>query len=1048
MCFGLAQLPFHSVKDVKDSFFSTGDDIGNDTETNTITSNIHSSIHDNSEDYNEYNIIPKIHCKFLTPDELISADIQNKTKKSFNIFHNNLNGLENKFDILHQFLATSIDYDIIALTETSQKVNIEFISNVNIENYSLFSIGSSVSRGGSALYVKNNYNARKRFDLESCSNLFEAIWVEIEMNCSRNIICGSVYRHPKNITQNFNAFLDYLDTCLSKLARENKEIYVCGDFNADWLKIGVNSNYKLFYDQMFNFGFSPLISLPTRIQGNSETVIDNIFTNTPYYDTLCGNISTDISDHFSQFASIPRSTNHQKKKDFLIRDYSNFSEENFRRDVALLNFNFSTDDVNAQHFYDKLQSCVNTHVPLKKVSQKKFDLDLKPWITPDLQKMIRIKNLLFKKKKRQKDNINTKRAYNLFRNRVIRGLKKAKVDYYNKYFQENNNNINKTWKGIKSIVNVNNKKNSQITQLKSDGKSLTSDQDIANEFNNFFANIGPLTEKCIPRNPIADPKKFLKDRIQTDFLLTFVSNDEILDIIQSLENKCIGPNSIPIRLLKLIPDLILVPICKIINNSFSSGVFPNALKISKVIPLHKEGSSDDVNNYRPISILSIFDKIIEKVMHQRLYDFLLSKNILFKNQFGFRKKYSTTHALLEITEKIKDSIEKKKYGCGIFVDIRKAFDTVNHTILLTKLEHYGIRGKALQWFKSYLTNRQQFVEINGVSSNLRYVLSGVPQGSCLGPLLFLIYINDLPNTSKILNFFLFADDTNIYFEHNSLSKLQYIINKELRKINDWLIINRLSLNIKKTNFIIFHSYNKPSRNKITLIFGKKAIKECLSIKYLGIIFDSTLTWKGHCDKISNSISRATGILYKIRPFVKKETLIMLYYSLVYPHLIYGIEVWGSSMITNITKIYLMQKKIVRMITRNDIRMDNYAFPSSEPLFYDLKILKLKDIHTLYICKFVYKWTQGHVPLNFTNWFTYTSQVHQHNTRRSHYNGVDSKLLYQPFGRTTHYGCKKLQFLAPKMWNNIGPEIRLEPSIIRFKSHLKKYLLNAYSSTTS
>ena len=185
MCFGLAQLPFHSVKDVKDSFSSTVDDIGNDTETNTITSDIHSSIHDNSEDYNEYNIIPKIHCKFLTPDELISADIQNKTKKSFNIFHNNLNGLENKFDILPQFLATSIDYDIIALTETSQKANIEFISNVNIENYSLFSIGSSVSRGGSALYVKNNYNARKRFDLASCSNLFEAIWVEIEMNCSR-----------------------------------------------------------------------------------------------------------------------------------------------------------------------------------------------------------------------------------------------------------------------------------------------------------------------------------------------------------------------------------------------------------------------------------------------------------------------------------------------------------------------------------------------------------------------------------------------------------------------------------------------------------------------------------------------------------------------------------------------------------------------------------------------------------------------------------------------------------------------------------------------
>ena len=434
-------------------------------------------------------------------------------------------------------------------------------------------------------------------------------------------------------------------------------------------------------------------------------------------------------------------------------------------------------------------------------------------------------------------------------------------------------------------------------------------------------------------------------------------------------------------------------------------------------------------------------------MHQRLYDFLISNNILFKNQFGFRKKYSTTHALLDITEKIKDSIDKKKYGCGIFVDISKAFDTLKHNILLTKLDHYGIRGKALQWFTSYLSNRQQFVEINGVSSNLRSIVSGVPQWSCLGPLLFLIYINDLPNTSKILTFFLFADDTNMYFEHKSLSKLEHIINKELRKINDWLIINRLSLNIQKTNFVVFHPYNKPLKNKITLIFGRNAIKESLSIKYLGLLIDSTLSWKSHCDKLSNRISRATGILYKIRPYVKKETLIMLYYSLVYPHLIYGIEVWGSSMSSNISKIYLMQKKLVRMITKNDIRLTNYAYPPSEPLFHELKFLKLKDIHTMFVCKFVYKWTQGQTPTNFDDWFTYTSHVHQHNTRRSQFNNADSRILYIPFGRTTHYGCKKLKFLAPLLWNNISAELRLKQSLHQFTSHLKKSLLNAYSPTS-
>ena len=212
-------------------------------------------------------------------------------------------------------------------------------------------------------------------------------------------------------------------------------------------------------------------------------------------------------------------------------------------------------------------------------------------------------------------------------------------------------------------------------------------------------------------------------------------NEELVDI-NSLENKSIGPSSIPLKLLSLIPDLI-------INMSFLMGEYPNLLKI--VIPIHKGGSTQDVNNYRPISLLSIFDKIIEKLMHKRLYNFLLEHNIWYQNQFGFRKNNSTVYALAQIAEMIKVSIDSRKLGCGIFVDLRKAFDTVNHEISLNKLEHYGIRDSMLKWFQSYLFDRKQFVSFNGESSELLVNNCRVPQGSVLCPLLFFIYINDLPN---------------------------------------------------------------------------------------------------------------------------------------------------------------------------------------------------------------------------------------------------------------------------------------------------------------
>ena len=259
-------------------------------------------------------------------------------------------------------------------------------------------------------------------------------------------------------------------------------------------------------------------------------------------------------------------------------------------------------------------------------------------------------------------------------------------------------------------------------------------------------------------------------------------------------------------------------------------------------------------------------------MHTRLYTFLEKYDILHSLQFGFRSKHSTLHALISLTESVKKTIDDGMFGCGVFIDLQKAFDTVNHSILLQKMEHYGIRGTALNWFTSYISERQQYVSVNGNTSDQLEISCGVPQGSVLGPLLFLIYINDLPNVSKFLSFFLFADDTNIYFKSYDLTRLQKIMNRELKKVKKWLDANRLALNIDKTNFVVFHPPRIKIPEPVLIRFGRKKIKRESCVKFLGILLDENLTWKFHIDELSKKLSRTVRIFYKIRHFCPSDIL--------------------------------------------------------------------------------------------------------------------------------------------------------------------------------
>ena len=499
---------------------------------------------------------------------------------------------------------------------------------------------------------------------------------------------------------------------------------------------------------------------------------------------------------------------------------------------------------------------------------------------------------------------------------------------------------------------------------------------MSNIFNDFYVNVADGITKTIPLTP-KSPLDYLSDRICSSLFLAPVTSIEVNDLINILNpSKSVGPNSIPIKLLKIIGCSVSPVLALLVNQSFQSGIFPDKLKIAKVISIFKKGNPELPSNYRPITLLPIFSKIFEKVMYKRLHRFLEIHKVLYSLQFGFQENHSIDHALVSLTEAVRSTLDNKRLGCGIFIDLQKAFDTVNHRILLSKLEHYGIRGCALEWFRSYLSDRKQYVSVNGSNSNLLSITCGVPQGSVLGPLLFLIYINDLPNVSKKLTFYLFADDTNIYYESKDLLNLIKIVNKELRLVKKWLDANKLSLNIDKTNYIIFHSssVNVPSRSDIKI--GKKHIKRVKFVKFLGLLLDEHLSWKYHLSELSKKLARTCGMFFKIRNLLPLDVLFCLYNALFLPFLQYGLIVWGQTYASYIDPIFKLQKKAVRAISFQP-RMS-----PSLPIFNDFKLLKLSEIFELRLLTFVFDSINKTSPSCFHDFFLLSSSVHQYSTRKA------------------------------------------------------------------
>ena len=431
------------------------------------------------------------------------------------------------------------------------------------------------------------------------------------------------------------------------------------------------------------------------------------------------------------------------------------------------------------------------------------------------------------------------------------------------------------------------------------GNAITNTFEITNMFNTFFTNIGNELANKIKYSGTKDFTYYLRNRQNQKFTLNEVNEQTVTRIIENIpaKNSC-GYDDISSIFLKQIATSIIKPLTIVINQVLNNGIFPDKLKIAKVVPIFKSGDCALTNNYRPISLLPVISKVIEKIIYTQLSLYFESNKLFSDSQYGFRPNHSTEQATLELTDRIISAMDNNDVPIGIFLDLSKAFDTIHHAILLSKLEHYGVDGIPLQLVKSYLTNRKQYVKINEVNSNLLPINTGVPQGSILGPLLFIIYINDFARASSIFDFICYADDTTLFSTLNNLVNAQninpdIIINKELAQINEWLEINKLSLNVTKTKFMVFHTQHKHRAIKPPVPkINNTNIEKVEQFKFLGLTLDSNLNWKKHSDNITNKWSQIIGILNRLEQILPQNIKIMLYNALLLPHINYCLVTWG------------------------------------------------------------------------------------------------------------------------------------------------------------
>ena len=941
------------------------------------------------------------------------------------ILHINSRSLCKNFDSITDFLfSLEHDFSFIAITESwiSETTN---CSLLNIDGYTFLHNDRIGRRGGGVgIYVKNDINVKIRNDLSSLfKDKTETLFIEVVRESRNNTIIGVVYKPPDG---DFHSFHQNLSNCLEVISVENKISFIAGDFNVDLLNSSPSSSAEAFLNTLRSYAFYPTIDKSTRTSETSSTLIDNIFTNCYSVYVRSGILISEISDHYPifVFCNLHIKRNYPKGVTYINNTcYKNMAR--LRYELSLIDWTIVTDDRDADSAYSKfseiIQNAYKRCCPLTKLNHK-INTSKSPWLTTGILKSIRKKNVLFARFKRSFSTAH-KAAYTRYRNILTSVIKNAKKMYYANLISLNSNDGGKIWNILNNVIGRKKSDEFNSTFVCND-VVINDNYAVCNGFNEYFASVAQNLSDNLPLSHV-NPLKGL-DFNSESFVIFPTDSDEVLSSINDLKgSKSPGFDGISSNVLKRIGDVVASPISHIINLSFLNGVFPSELKIAKVIPIFKSGDKQQFSNYRPVSLLPSVSKIFERLMYNRISSFIHKHNILTSFQYGFRKGYSTDMAAVNLVDKVTSALDNKLSAIGIFIDLSKAFDTIDHNILLNKLFAYGFRGVTHSWIKSYLENRVQYVHYNGMSSYRLSCNVGVPQGSILGPLLFLLYINNIHSASEVPDFILFADDTTILFQDKNLGDAILKAEKEFNKLLHWLNANKLSLNIKKTKVLIFDNKKQHNEPDVYINLGGTFIKPSSYTKFLGILIDNKLNWKEHISYITKTIARVNGIIYKTKNFLPKSVLILIYNALVLPHLNYSLLLWGNAHKTFLNNLHILQKKIIRNI--HSVPYNTH----SAPLFTNSNILNIFDLYSYQVGIFMYKFHHGLLPESFDSFFAYNYEFHNYNTR-------SKTSIHVDYSRTK---LNQLQIRSRGvfLWNSLPSNIKDSKSLHLFKTSLKRYI---------